>query len=274
MLFTGNPCFAELEETLEQLKEVGFGCFELGVFGLSGKEVAKFAQKAIALDMEPQCTELHSVTEADLIGQNLEFRKKAISRIKESILKTRDMGATILSGPFFQGLCATSQVGPTQDEWNWAVEGLRDCAEFAQECGVRLAGEPLNRFEMHIVNTIADAYKMCEAVGLSNMGILADTHHSNIEELHLVDAYVKHIDRIFNIHISENNRGIPGSGHAIPPELFSALLEGGYDGNFVIEAFNANVPETLPLLRIWRPFAETEMEIAEKGLQFMQKHLA
>lgn len=273
MLFTGTPRFAEMEAQLERLKEMGFECFELGVSELDGKEVEKFARKAIELDMEPQCVELHLAAEADLIGHTAELRSRAVCRIKESILKTRDMGAKVLSGPFFEGLCSTTPNGPTPEEWHWAVEGLRACAELAEGCGILLAGEPLNRFEMHIVNTIADAYRLCEEVGFQNMGILADTHHSNIEELDIVDTYVKHIDRIFNIHISENNRGIPGSGHAIPPSLFRALADCGYKGNLVIEAFNANVPETLSLLRVWRPFTETEEEMARLGLKFIKDYV-
>jgi D-psicose/D-tagatose/L-ribulose 3-epimerase len=81
------------------------------------------------------------------------------------------------------------------------------------------------------------------------------------------------MDRIHSVHISENNRGVPGSGHAITPEVFDVLKNGGYDGNLIIEAFNANVPGILPLLRLWRPFVSNTDEIAIKGLEFIRKHL-
>jgi len=41
----------------------------------------------------------------------------------------------------------------------------------------------------------------------------------------------------------------------------------------VVEAFNANVPEMLPLLRLWRPFAATEDEIAIKALNYIKQHI-
>ena len=78
-------------------------------------------------------------------------------------------------------------------------------------------------------------------------------NHANIEELDVTKSYVSHADRIFNIHLSECNRGIPGSGHGIPRDLCKAMLAAGYKGNFIVEAFNANVPETKPLLRLWAP---------------------
>jgi D-psicose/D-tagatose/L-ribulose 3-epimerase len=273
MLYTFNPNFAEHEKYLDRLKDWGYGAFEVCIAGLDATEIKKFANKADSLNMEPQCLDLFPVSEGDLIGKDPAKRRYAIDRIKLGSHKTRDMGARVFSGPFFQGLNNTTDVGPTQEEWKWAVEGLRECAEEAKSCGVLLAAEPLNRFEMHIVNTISQAYKLCEEVGLDNMGILADTHHGNIEELNIVDSYVEHIDRIFNIHVSENNRGIPGSGHGIPTNLFPALKNCGYKGNLIIEAFNANVKEVLPLLRIWTPFANTEDEIAIKGLQFIKDNL-
>lgn len=273
LLYTAHPNFKEHEALLERLREMGFDCFELFVGEMGADEVAKFAQKALALNMEPQCTDLFPASEADIIGHDETLRKKAVLRLKESIMKARDMGAKVFSGPFFQGLCNTTQEGPTADERGWLVENLHVCGLKALECGLRMAAEPLNRFEMHIVNTISQAYAVCEEVGLPNFGILGDTHHSNIEELNVTETYVRHIDRLFNVHISENNRGIPGSGHGIPDDLIPSLMQNGYSGNLVIEAFNANVPETLPLLRIWQPFARTEDEIALKGLQYIQNHL-
>lgn len=273
MLYTFDPKFAELEPRLEKLKEWGYDAFEVGIGGLDSSEIQRFSAKAVELGMEPQCLDLFPASLGDMIGHDPAKRRYAIDRIKLGVHKTRDMGAKVFSGPFFQGLNSTTDVGPTEEEWKWAVEGLRECAEEAQSCSVLLGAEPLNRFEMHIVNTIAQAYKLCEEVGLPNMGILADTHHANIEELDLVDTYIKHIDRIFDIHVSENNRGIPGSGHGIPPHLFKALEKAGYKGNLIIEAFNANVKEVLPLLRIWSPFAKTEDEIAIKGLQFIKSNL-
>jgi len=83
------------------------------------------------------------------------------------------------------------------------------------------------------------------------MGILADTHHGNIEELDIIESYTKFIDKNVNIHISENNRGIPGTGHAIPAS-FGAMQKAGYKRKLHSEAFNANVPQTLAFLRIWK----------------------
>jgi D-psicose/D-tagatose/L-ribulose 3-epimerase len=117
------------------------------------------------------------------------------------------------------------------------------------------------------------AYDFAKEVGLDNFGILADTHHSNIEEYDVAESWSKVMDRIFHVHISENNRGIPGYGHAIQPEVFRALKNGGYNGYLTIEAFNANVPEIAGMLRLWRPFVAEESIIAREGLKYIRQHL-
>jgi D-psicose/D-tagatose/L-ribulose 3-epimerase len=238
---------------------------------LSAADITKFSQKAVALGLEPAALDVYVATDMDMISSDSEMRKKAISFLKGCISKTMDLGAKVFSGPMFQGLRNSTETGPTADEWKRAVEGMRECAEFAQTKGVRLAAEPINRFEMYLLNTVEQAYDLCKEVGADNLGILADTHHSNIEEPDVVESWTRVMDRIYNVHISENNRGIPGSGHAIPPTLFAALKDGGYDGCLTIEAFNANVPETLPLLRLWHPFVENTDDIAIEGLKFIRQ---
>jgi len=273
LLWTATPSFKEHAHILDKLKKWGFDAFEIGVGGLSSADIASFSRRGGELGLEPCALDVYLAADMDMISSDPEMRKKAVNFLKSCISKTRDLGAKVFSGPMFQGLVNTTQSGPSADEWKYAVEGMRACAEFGKEKGVKLAAEPINRFEMYLLNTLDQAYALCKEVGMDNLGILADTHHSNIEEPDVVQSWTRVMDRIYNVHISENNRGIPGSGHAIPPTLFDALKKGGYDGCLTIEAFNANVPETLPLLRLWHPFVKDTDEMAVKGLQFIKRYV-
>ena len=272
-LWTAAPSFSKHESLLEKIKDWGYDAFELSVGQLEAAEINRFAAKAEALGLDRTALDVYTASEMDIISAEPAMQRKAVGFIKNCMSKARDLGATVFSGPVFQGLCNTTQAGPTEIEWNRAADNLRECAEFGYEIGVKLAAEPLNRFEMYLVNTMDQAYQFCKDVGNPYFGILADTHHSNIEEYNIAESYGKVLDKIFNVHISENNRGIPGEGHAVPPELFSTLKKGGYKGYLVVEAFNANVPEMLPLLRLWRPFATTEDEIAQKALQYIKRYI-
>jgi D-psicose/D-tagatose/L-ribulose 3-epimerase len=273
LLWTGAPSFEKDGPILDKLKNWGYDCFEICTGGLTAEDVRGFGKKADELGLEPCTLDVYVCTEMDVISPDPAMRKKAVEFLKSGIIKTAELGGKVFSGPFFQGLCNTTQVGPTADEWKRAVDSLRECAGLAKEKGVKLAAEPLNRFEMYLLNTCDQAYRFCTDVGMDNFGILADTHHANIEEPDIAESWARVVDRINSVHISENNRGIPGSGHAITPAVFETLKKGGYDGNLVIEAFNANVPEILPLLRLWRPFVEDVDEIAVKGLEFIKKHI-
>lgn len=273
LLWTANPQFNKHGHILDSLKEWGFDAFEIGVSGLNAVEISKFAKKADELGLDITVLDVFVASEADPISADSVKRRKALDIIKTNIQKTVDIGANIFSGPMFQGLCNTTKVGPTKDEWKRAVESLRECALFAKERGIKLAAEPLNRFEMYLLNSIKQAYDFAMDVDVDNFGILADTHHSNIEEYNIAKAWSEVIDRIYHVHISENNRGIPGYGHAIPPEVFDVLKKGGYNGYLIIEAFNANVPEIAGMLRLWRPFVDNEAIIAKKGLEFIKNHL-
>jgi D-psicose/D-tagatose/L-ribulose 3-epimerase len=272
LLWTATPNFAQHEAILEKIKDIGFDAFETSVGGMDATEVSKFAKKADQLGLSRTALDVYVASDMDVISSEPAMRKKAVDFLKACISKTRDLGAEVFSGPMYQGLCNTTQTGPSKDEMKWALDGLRECAQVAKEKGIRLAAEPINRFEMYLLNSMEQAYAFAKETGFDNFGILADTHHSNIEEYDVVASWSKVLDRIYNIHISENNRGIPGMGHAIPPALFDMLKKGGYKGHLIIEAFNANVPETLPLLRLWRPFVQDTDEIAVKGLAFIRKY--
>jgi D-psicose/D-tagatose/L-ribulose 3-epimerase len=273
LLWTANPSFAEHGHILDDLKQWGFDAFEIGVAGLNAAEIGKFSKKAVDLGLDITVLDVFLASDADTISADPAKRKKALAIIKTCIDKTVDIGSGTFSGPIYQGLCNSTDTGPSKEEWRWAVDILRECALYAKGKGVKIAAEPLNRFEAYLVNSMKQAYDFAQEVGLDNFGILADTHHSNIEEYDVAESWSKVMDRIFHVHISENNRGIPGYGHAIQPEVFRALKNGGYNGYLTIEAFNANVPEIAGMLRLWRPFVAEESIIAREGLKYIRQHL-
>jgi D-psicose/D-tagatose/L-ribulose 3-epimerase len=273
LLWTANPTFSRHARILDDLKAWGFDLFEIGVGGLDASEINKFSKKASDLGLGITALDVFLASDMDTISSDPAKRKKAKDFIRLCIDKTVDIGATTFSGPLYQGLCNTTQTGPSDEEWKWAVDILRECASYAKGKGVRIAAEPINRFEAYLVTSVKQAYDFAMDVGVDNFGILADTHHSNIEEYDTAESWSRVVDRIYSVHISENNRGIPGFGHAIPPRVFEVLKKGGYEGNLVIEAFNANVPEIAGMLRLWRPFVDQESTIAREGLKFIKSHL-
>ena len=76
--------------------------------------------------------------------------------------------------------------------------------------------------------------------------------------------------RLFHVHISENDRGIPGTGQVRWTENFAALKKINYDRWLVIEAFGRALPDLAAATRVWRDLFDDPRQLCESGLQFIQ----
>ena len=99
--------------------------------------------------------------------------------------------------------------------------------------------EALNRFECYLVNTMADLSAHIDAIGHPRIKAMYDTFHCNIEEADPIKAYTSHVGNIVHIHISENDRGVPGRGNIPWAETFAAIRKSGYDDWLTIELLAA-----------------------------------
>ncbi len=206
---------------------------------------------------------------ANLIGADPEERARGIEFLKRCVERTAELGATIICGPLYAGLGVMTGRRRTKEEWSWAVDGLAAAAEYAAKLGVTLCIEPLNRFETYFLNTLEDAARLVEAAGVSNLRIHFDTFHANIEERQPADSLRAVAKHLGHVHISENDRGIPGTGHVDWRGVLLALKEIGYSGWMTIESFAHPEPELAAAAAIWRDLAPSGDELARQGLRFI-----
>ena len=158
----------------------------------------------------------------------------------------------------------------TDSEWSWALDEYRLLAARIRGSGTRLALEPLNRFETYFLNTAEDARRLCDSVADQSIGILFDTFHANIEEENIVAALGSLGRHLINVHLSENNRGVPGSGHVPFKDVARTLRSTGYSGYAVIESFASTIPELARATAIWRDFAESPDAFARSSIENMR----
>lgn len=272
LLWADRPAPSEHRNLLTQIKGWGFNGVEFHVNAFTDDDAREYRKICDDLELENISTIAFDANQFDPASEDIIKRQNAVDEIKRSVDKTLILGGNIIVGPLFQGLPRFSGSAPTQKEWAWAVECIRKGAEYAGEAGVRLALEPLNRFEMYIVNTMSEGYRFVKDTGMENVGLLADTFHSNIEEKNVIDSWDKVFDKIFHIHISENDRGIPGTGHAISEDLFKLIKKKNYNGWLSIEAFNNNVPGLISRLHLWRSYAPKDEDIAIQGIEYIKKN--
>jgi D-psicose/D-tagatose/L-ribulose 3-epimerase len=115
------------------------------------------------------------------------------------------------------------------------VVGVQRVAERAQELGLQLAIEVLNRYESHLLNTAGEAVRFVEEVGAPNVGLLLDAYHMNIEEADLASAIRAAGGHLFLFHAADSNRQAVGRGHTDFQDVMRALKDIGYDGSIIVE---------------------------------------
>jgi D-psicose/D-tagatose/L-ribulose 3-epimerase len=92
-----------------------------------------------------------------------------------------------------------------------------------------------------------------------------DTFHCNIEEQDPIAAFTDHLRHIVHVHISENDRGVPGRGNIPWAETFRAIRGSGYDGWLTIESFGRGLPDLAAATKVWRDFAESPEAVYRDG---------
>ena len=257
----------EQEALFERIRAWGFDGVEPFI---SAEEPADLATVKQMLDR----TNLERTTccvlprEANLVSSQPEVRARGVEFLKKCAERTAELGARLMCGPLYAGLGVMTGARRTEEEWKWAVEGLQSVARRAQEVGVALCLEPLNRFETYFLNTLEDAARLVHDIGAPNVKIHFDTFHANIEERNPPAALRAVAPHIGHVHLSENDRGIPGAGHVDWKGTFLALKETGYDGWLTIESFGKPEPDLAAAAAIWRDLAPSGDEIARQGLEF------
>ncbi len=154
-------------------------------------------------------------------------RRAAVDRVKSHIPLAARLNALIIIG-LLRGVI---QPGVTFGQaWGWVVDALRECCAEAERAGVRLALEPINRYETGLVNTVAQGLELIEDVGAPNLGLLFDTFHANIEEPSIEASLASCGPRLYHVHVADSNRWHPGAGHIDFASFLAALREVDYTG--------------------------------------------
>ncbi len=256
-----------------KLKKAGFDGIELPLFEGDTAHYKTVRKEIDNLGLG--CTTVTVVgPDTSPISPDAAIRRKALDRIKWAIEMTSVLGGENLCGPYHSPLGEFSGAGPTEDEKKRAVEVLRQAADFAQQSKVMLAMEYLNRFECYFLTTAADARSLVKQVNHPHFRMMYDTFHANIEEKHAAPVISSVFDSVAHVHISENDRGTPGTGHVAWDETFKAIRKFGYDGWMVIEAFGRAPPALAAATKVWRDLFPSPEEVYTEGIRFIKEKWA
>ncbi len=271
MLWTG--CYTRKETKLiDKVAKMGFDGVEFPIFSPKDVDVpaTRKALEANGLG-STACT---VIVAGSLISPNARDRKAALDHLRAVLEVSKDIGIECVAGPLYSPVGLLVGRARNNDEWKYAVEGLRKLADTAEILDIKVGIEPLNRFETYFLNIAEDALRLCKEVGSAKVGVHYDTFHANIEEKDPVAA-LKKIGRkwLTHVHTCENDRGIPGTGHVPWDATMKALADMKYDGWITIESFVPAIKELARAASIWRPLAKDGDDLAKRGLKFLRQYV-
>lgn len=269
LLWTGHVT-EENFPVLEKLKATGYDGVEIPIFDPSDPSHYSRIGQALSDNGLESCAVTVCPDQAhSLISPNEADRRAGVDHLKRVIECGHNAGINNICGPYYQELGNFTGEGPTDTERAHAAECHRELAGVAQEAGIRLTIEALNRFECHFLNTMEQAKAYVEQVAHPNFATMYDTFHANIEEKDPLGVIEPNLDVIEHVHISANDRGTPGKDHTPIRETIEIFRKSGYDNWMVIEAFGRGLPELAAATRVWRDFFPNVEEVYEFGYQYI-----
>lgn len=219
------------KESIRAVKRIGFDGVELAVRDPSAIDVDELvrvlddAQMPVAAIGTGQAygEEGLSLTDSDP-----RVRARAAERIHRHVDLSRRIGRPPLIIGLIRG--RTQPQMPAGRAHQEMVRSIARCADVAAESGVDLVIEPINRYETDLVNNVESGLALLDEIGRSNVGLLLDTFHMNIEEPSMEESISSAGSRIMHFHAADSNRWAPGAGHISFASVLQALLQTGYQG--------------------------------------------
>jgi D-psicose/D-tagatose/L-ribulose 3-epimerase len=255
---------------LEQLKKTGFDGVEVPMFEGDLSHYERVGQKL--RDLGLGATSVTVMTpEENPVSPDANLRGRAFDRIRDRIDWTAAIGGDVLCGPLHSPLGQFTGTGPTEDEKKRLVEFHQRACEHARPANITIGLEILNRFETYCVSTVDIGIEIVDAVNAPNFGLHLDPFHQNIEEKDFAQSIIRAGKRVVHYHISENDRGVPGTGHVDWAGVFAALKRIKYQGWLTIESFGQLLPDLAAATRVWRPLFPSEEAVYKQGFKFIQK---
>lgn len=258
----------ELKPVIERLAKTGYDGVEFLIGAPDEQAYKQVGDYTASLGLETTAVFVLGPGE-NPIDPSAAVRNKALEKIKWTIDRAYDLRAKIICGPFHSAFTTFTKSAPTEQEYAWSAEVLQQAGDHAAQAGILLTPEAVNRFECYLCNTMEQLAYLVNKTAHPHVKAMFDTHHANIEEKKQNEAITRIAPVLGHVHISENDRGTPGSGHIAWDEVFSTLAGINYKGWLTIEGFTRNDPDFANSIGVWREFSEP-WDMAEKGLQLIK----
>lgn len=266
-----SPFTNESTSYFPQFKNWGFDFVEIAL-----EDPANIDPGLVRKALDDNGLECRSVCAATGPGRDLRGTRKdqvtAIEYVEALIRIAPVLGSKLVAGPVYSAVGRAELVPDDlkRKQWELVAGNLKTLADFASKHDVKLAIEPLNRYETDFINTCDQALRMIETVGSDALQVHLDTFHMNLEEKDPALAIQKAGSRLGLLHASGSDRGTPGGDQINWDRIFAALDRIHYQGDIVIESFTPDVKVIAKAASIWRQVEPSREAIAVEGLRFLR----
>lgn len=266
-----SPFHSARVDILENIAALGFHAVELPIEDPAFIDTAALRPVLSDLGLKPHVCGVFGPGR-DLTNADPAVRASTRAYLQACFRIAADLDAGFVAGPMYSQ-CGKARQLPEDErrrEWDLAVSGLRTVCQDAAEHGLAIALEPINRFETDLVNTTADSLRMIRDIGHPAAKVMIDSFHMTIEECDIAAAIRAAGGDLIHVQVSENHRGVTGTGLTPWKDFRDALREIGYRGSIVIESFTPENRDLAGAVCIWKRFTATQDEFASRGLAFLQ----
>jgi D-psicose/D-tagatose/L-ribulose 3-epimerase len=254
---------------IDHVSELGLDAIEIPLMEPDSVDPAAIGERAQAAGLDV-VTSLALPEDADPAHEDAAVRRRGLQLLVRCIDLTAGMGATSFSGVVYSAIGRRIERRPEESDYERAAEVLKEAARFAQDRGVTIGIEPINRYETFLVNTAEQAQALVDRIDEPNVGIHLDAYHMNIEEDDFYETTLATVPRLVHFHMSESHRGIPGHGTVDWNAIMRALADGGYSGVVGLESFTDIAEAMKAATCIWRDLAPSSDVLVSEGLAFLK----
>jgi D-psicose/D-tagatose/L-ribulose 3-epimerase len=258
-----------------RIRNWGFEVVELPIEDPSDWDAGRAADLLASLGLGATTCAVMPATR-DLVSDDPAVVASTQAYLRASVRIAARVGARVVGGPIYSPVGRTWLLDTANRRATIGrlVEHLKPAAEDAADHGITLGIEPLNRYETSLVNTVAQALEIVEAVDSPGCGVQVDTFHMNIEEKDIAAAIRAAGPRLAHVQVCGNDRGAPGNDHIVWPAVVRAIVDARYEGPVCIESFTAENRTIATAASIWRPLERSQDAIATDGLAFLRARFA
>jgi len=267
-----SPFNSDTLSLFPKIKRMGYDFVEIPVEDPSLIDVKKVNEALLENDLKAMICGAFGPSR-DFTNDDPVYHHTCFDYIHACVKIASSLGSESVSGPMYSSVGKARLVSPDQKriEWDRAVINIRKACVMAEDFGVELAIEPLNRFESDLINTAEDVLKLIKDIDHPSAKVILDGFHMNIEERDIEKAIISVGDKLVHLQVSENYRGTPGTGETNWGAYKRGLTAINYNRTVSIESFTPDNKELAGAVCMWRPLVPSQDGFAQEGLEFLKK---